>query len=80
MECSSLARIDVSFLNEGDSALAKLFVKVLCSRVSREDEFAEAIETLESNMESIDGDRLSELSMVICIRTCVVHPLPCALW
>jgi hypothetical protein len=63
-ECTSLARLDITILNEGDAALARLFVKVLCARISREEEFAAAIETLESNMEKIDGDRLSELSMV----------------
>lgn len=66
-ECKSLGRLDVTILNEGDAALARLFVKLLCRRAAEEGDKAEwqgAVGRLESNPEKVGGDRLSELGMV----------------
>lgn len=66
-ECKSLGRLDATILNEGDAALARLFVKLLCRRAAEEGDKPEwegAVGRLESNPEKVGGDRLSELGMV----------------
>ena len=66
-ECASLARIDTTILHEGDSALARLFVKLLCQRAAEGGDYAKfeaAVGGLESNPDLVGGDRLSELGMV----------------
>lgn len=66
-ECASLGRLDSTILNEGDTALARLFVKLLCRRAAEEEpreEWERAMGRLESNPDKVGGDRLSELGMV----------------
>lgn len=67
MECECMAKLDVTLLNEGDAALAKLFVKILCARAQDDGAqgFEESVGMLESNVDKVDVDRLSELGMVM---------------
>lgn len=69
MECECMAKLDVTLLNEGDAALAKLFVKILCARAQDDGAqgFEESVGMLESNVDKIDVDRLSELGMVMLL-------------
>jgi len=70
-ECDALARLDTAILNEGDVALAKLFVKLLCRRaVESEASGAEdgvvdkSLDLLESNEDAMSEDRRSDLAMI----------------
>jgi len=72
-ECPALARLDTDILRDGDTALAKLFVKLLCKRAAeaaaghggvRGGTVEQCLAALESNEEAIDEERLSDLSMI----------------
>ena len=74
-ECAALARMDTDILRDGDTALAKLFVKLMCRR-AREAAAGpdgprgvgatveQCLAALESNEDAISEDRLSDLSMI----------------
>lgn len=74
-ECVALARMDTDILRDGDMALAKLFVKLMCRRAreaavgpdgarGREATVEQCFAALESNEDAISEDRLSDLSMI----------------
>ncbi len=72
-ECEILQnRLDVSILNEADTALAKLFVRILCrhrleqasNHSSPRSESVEVMAPLESNEDKFPSDRIAELEMV----------------
>ena len=70
-ECDALRKLNADILNEGDVALAKLFVKILCRRAVESEAGGEVVgavdsqlKLLESNEEAMSDDRLSDLAMI----------------
>ena len=71
-ECEILQRLDTSILNEGDTALSKLFIRIMCRRgleLSKDHPTLDSVPVpamadLETNEEKFPSDRLAELDMV----------------
>lgn len=70
-ECDALRKLNADILNEGDVALAKLFVKLLCRRAVESEAGGGVVgavdsqlKLLESNEEAMSDDRLSDLAMI----------------
>ena len=66
-----MGKLNTDILNEGDVALAKLFVKILCKRAMESETGGVKVGTvdsqlglLETNEEGMSEDRLSDLSMI----------------
>jgi hypothetical protein len=83
-ECNALARLDTDILRDGDAALAKLFVKLLCRRavelaglVGDEEEGSKverSMSVLESNAEAVSEDRMSDIAMIAEVVLEALHP------
>jgi hypothetical protein len=79
-ECDALKRLDADVLRDGDTALAKLFVKLLCRRVveagagGAEGMVDSSLALLESNEDAIGDDRISDIAMIAEVVLDAVHP------